>query len=204
MSSMNKRHVHHFWTKFRLIKPRYFLILALVSGLVCVVALRGNNKHMASLRSDVYSADKSGEGVDAALKDLQSYVTSHMNTNLASGNTSVYPPIQLQYTYDRLVTAQGKKLQQANATLYTAAQHHCEALDPVDFSGHNRVPCIEAYVSSHGEKPLAAIPAALYEFNFISPRWSPDLAGWTLLITIVSTALTVITFFADRWFKTTI
>jgi hypothetical protein len=185
---MNKRRLHHLWTKVRWIKPWHFAALALLSAVVCVAALRANNQHMADLRNNVYSADKAGKDVQAPLKELQAYVTSHMNTSLSSG-TSVYPPIQLKYTYERLT-----KTQQATpgSALYNEAQKHCEALNPVDFSGRNRVPCITAYVKSHTPAKAAAAPDALYKFDFVSPRWSPDLAGWSLLATVLFALLAVL------------
>jgi hypothetical protein len=155
---------------------------------------------MIKLRNAVYAADKSDGNTQAALQALQGYVTAHMNTNLSAGPDPVYPPVQLKYTYDRLIQAQSNSLAQTNTQLYTAAQHYCEQQDPVDFSGHNRVPCIEQYVQSHGAT-LPAIPDALYKFDFISPAWSPDLAGWSLLLAILSFLLFVATFAADRWFK---
>ena len=167
------------------ISPLYFLVLAAVFGVVCVVALRSNNEHMASLRNAVYQADKNGGNVQQALDNLQAYVTAHMNTNLDSGIGSVYPPIQLEYTYLRLVKAENQNAYAANAGLYTAAQNYCQKLDPYDFSGHNRVPCIEQYVTSHGSS-VPQVPPALYEFDFMSPSWSPDLAGLTLLATVFS------------------
>ena len=172
--------------KTRWIKPWYFLILAIVSGVVCVFALRANNQHMIKLRDAVYKADKQNTDIQKPLKALQAYVTTHMNTNLSTGSTSVYPPIQLMYTYDRLVQAQKQQLQQQNASLYTEAQNYCEALNHTDFSGHNRVPCIEQYVETHGGKSAAAIPEALYEFSFASPVWSPDLAGWAMVLAALS------------------
>jgi hypothetical protein len=155
---------------------------------------------MAKLRGQVYTADENNGDVQAALANLQSYVTAHMNTNLSGGPNAVYPPIQLKYTYDRLVQAESQDASDANETLYTAAQSYCQQLDPVDFSGHNRVPCIEQYVETHGAQ-LATVPAALYEFDFISPVWSPDLAGWSLVVTVLSGLLFIISFVADRWFK---
>ncbi len=80
---------------------------------------------MVRLRTAVYTADKNNADVVKPLKALQAYVTSHMNTNLSTGNTSVYPPIQLQHTYDRLVKAQEQ--QQNNTDLYSQAQAYCEA-----------------------------------------------------------------------------
>lgn len=197
---MNKRHLHHFWTRFRVLKPWYFLVLAAITGTVFIFAMRNNYTHMAKLRQAVYDADKSGQGVDAALNDLRHYVYAHMNTNLATKD-GVYPPIQLQYTYERLVQAQGDQAAASNTQLYTQAQHYCEALDSVDFSGHNRVPCIESYVSSHSTAAGANVPDSLYKFNFASPRWSPDLAGWTEAATLLLILTAAGLYILQRWFK---
>lgn len=197
---MTKRHVHHFWRTFCAISPWYFLVLTLVSGAVCVVALRGNNQHMVKLRTTVYQTDQDGGDVVKTLNSLRLYVYAHMNTNLSNGSDSVYPPIQLKYTYDRLVKAESDRVAAANSQVYTDAQHYCEAQDPVDFSGHNRVPCIESYVGAHGTKPMQ-IPDGLYKFDFVSPTWSPDLAGWSLLVTIASGVTFIFVLIAQRWFK---
>lgn len=200
---MDKRYLHHLWTRVRWIKPWYFLILTLISGMICVFALRSNNQHMIRLRAAVYAADKNDTGVQKPLQALQAYVTTHMNTDLNAGNTSVYPPIQLKYTYDRLVKDQNRRLEQANAGLYSQAQAHCEALNSVDFSGHNRVPCIEQYVQQHGNdgRPAPAIPDALYKFSFMSPAWSPDSAGWSMALAVLSGLLFVLTFAGRRWIR---
>lgn len=199
---MNKRRLHHTWTRLRLIKPWYFLAVAVISTVVCVFALRANNQHMVMLRNGVYKADQNDTDVEGALKRLQTYVTSHMNTNLSTG-TSVYPPIQLKYTYERLLQARQSQLAQTNTQLYTEAQHYCEQQNPVDFSGHNRVPCIEQYVSSRAPDnvQLSAIPPALYQFSFATPSWSPDLAGWSLLAAALSWLLFVVMLLAGLWFR---
>jgi hypothetical protein len=186
---MNKRHIHHFWTKIRRLKPWYFLVLAIVSAVICVFALRGNNKHMSNLRDAVYVADKNNTDVQQPLKALQAYVTTHMNTNLDAKN-GVYPPIQLEHTYKRLQAAQQEQFAKGS-DLYTEAQHYCEQQNSTDFSGRNRVPCIEQYVQSHTTAELPSIPEALYKFAFVSPRWSPDLAGWSLVVTVLSLLLFV-------------
>jgi len=183
--SMDRRDLRYLWKRLRPIKPWYFLAIALVSGVICVIALRQNNLHMAALRQQVYDADKNNGQVVNALQNLQAYVTTHMNTNLSTGPNAPYPPIQLQYTYERAVEAAGNAASSANAQVYTDAQHYCEQLDPTDFSGHNRVPCVQQYIQNHGIT-LPVISDSLYKFAFLSPSWSPDLAGWTLLITIVS------------------
>jgi hypothetical protein len=167
-----------------------------------VFALRANNQHMIKLRDAVYSADKNNTDVVKPLKALQAYVTSHMNTNLSAGN-SVYPPIQLKYTYDRLVQAQSQQSGQSNTEIYSQAQTYCEALNNTDFSGHNRVPCIEQYVQTHGgtSQPQQAIPDALYKFSFVTPAWSPDLAGWSMIVAALSGFLFVVSFAVNRWIR---
>lgn len=170
--------------KLKQFKPWYFLALAIVSGVVCIFALRSNNLHMVALRDDVYQADKNNGDVESALKRLQSYVYGHMNTDLAAGPNAVHPPIQLKYTYDRLVQARDEKAQASNSKIYTNAQNYCQAKIPTGFSGRYRLSCVKQYVDSHGVK-VQPIPQNLYEFDFVSPKWSPDLAGWTLVASII-------------------
>jgi hypothetical protein len=199
---MNKRKLHHIWTKLRLIRPWYVLILLLLSAGVSIYALRQNNITMINLRNDVYQADKNNTDVEQALQNLQADVVSHMNTSLTTGNSSVYPPIQLSYTYERLIQASQAQSQTVNTQIYTNAQTYCQQLNPVDFSGHNRVPCIEPYVQSHGIS-VPNIPPNLYEFDFISPTWSPDLAGWALVASTVLLLLFVGLVIVRKWLSET-
>lgn len=159
----------------QLLKKPYFIILVLcvASSLVCLVSLRHNNTTMAGLRNKVYSADKDNGNVELALYNLRTYVYAHMNTNLSSG-TSIKPPIQLQYTYQRLQD-RAKPLVN-NPQLYVDANNYCK--------NQASASCVADYVSDHGGVAAKTIPVALYEFDFISPSWSPDLAGWSLVSTI--------------------
>ncbi len=186
---MDKRQAHYYWTKLRDLRLRYLAAVVVAGMLVTILALRHNNEHMLSLKNAVYAADKQGGDTQKALQNLQIYVVSHMNTSLSSG-TNIYPPIQLKYTYDRLVQAESEQLASTNSKLYNDAQQYCEAQNSSDFSGRNRVPCIQQYVKDHGQ-PLKTIPDSLYKFDFVSPIWSPDLAGWSLFVTAILTALLV-------------
>lgn len=164
---------------------------------------------MVKLRSAVYTADRNGVGVQKALNDLQAYVTAHMNTDLSTGNNSVYPPIQLKYTYQRLLQAKEKSAvaAQSNTQLYTEAQNYCHAKIPHGFGGGYRVACVEQYVESHGgtvAPSTISVPTALYEFSFVSPSWSPDLAGWSLVVTLLSGVLFIVTFIARWWIRRTV
>ena len=181
---MDKKSLHHYWTKLRPIKPWYFAVLAIMSGIICIFALRANNEHMIVLRDAVYTADKNDGNVEQALQNLRTYVYGHMNTDLAAGPNAVHPPIQLKYTYDRLVQIASEQVEKANSNLYTDAQTYCQALIPTGFSGRYREGCINEYVTTHGAS-AQTVPKNLYEFDFVSPKWSPDLAGWSLVATIL-------------------
>lgn len=166
--------------------PRYvFIALFVLSSLVTVYALRHNNLTMVKLRDAVYEADKNGGDVETALNNLRQHVHSHMNTNLSSGNNAIKPPIQLKYTYERLAAEAEKQVN--NEALYTEAANYCQSRIPasVSVSGRGRVACVQDYILSHGGKAAPSIPTALYQFDFVSPTWSPDFAGWSLVVTLI-------------------
>jgi hypothetical protein len=182
---MDKRFAHHLTKKTRSLKLWYLLVLALVFGVLAVFGMRSNYAHMVSLRDQVYAADKAGVGVDEALQNLRNFVGHHMNTQLSSGDTSVYPPVQLKYTYDRLVRAKSQQTSDYNAQIYTKAQKYCEAKIPNYVIGKYRVQCIQQYVSSHNVEQISIDPS-LYKFDFYSPRWSPDVAGLSMVLAVLS------------------
>lgn len=177
---MNKRSLHHLVVRLRPVKSWYFFAAFVFFALTAVASLRHNYATMVNLRNDVYAADKNNADVVGALNKLRSHVNNHMNTNLAADN-GIYPPIHLTHTYERLKKAEQDKVNDSNAKVYTEAQQHCENVFPGSFSGGPRVPCIEQYVKEHGAT-VKGIPDALYKFSFASPRWSPDLAGWSMVL----------------------
>jgi hypothetical protein len=197
---MDKKRLHHTWTYIRMVKVWHLLVLFLVSTTICVVSLRSNNLTMVQLRDEVYTADQADGDVEGALQRLRAFVYGHMNTQLASDDTAVYPPIQLKYTYERLKQAEQDRVKQVNEQVYTDAQNYCERLYPGSFSGGPRVPCIESYVAERGVKEHA-IPDALYKFDFVSPTWSPDMAGFSLLASIFFACLLVLRLIAGRFAK---
>lgn len=186
------------WAKVRAISSWYFVIGLLIFGITTIVALRHNNLTALKLRDHVYQVDKGNGDVEAALRQLREYVYGHMNTNLSSGPNAIKPPIQLKYRYDRLVAAEKARVNAANAKVYTDAQNYCEQAVPQGLSGRGRVPCIQDYVTTHGVKEQA-IPDALYKFDFASPIWSPDLAGWSLLLAAIFSLLLVVRLSLEYW-----
>lgn len=177
---MNKKSAHHTLVQLRRFQVKYLVLAAVVFGAIAVVALRHNNQRMAQLRQAVFTADERNGDVETALENLRGYVSAHMNTSLTSASNGVYPPIQLKYTYNRLVQAAGNQTS-ADSSVYAQAQKACEAQIPTGFSGRYRLDCIEQYVEAHGGAPVSSIPDSLYKFDFLSPTWSPDTAGISLL-----------------------
>lgn len=178
-----------------------YLSLFIVASITCIIALRHNNQTMIKLRSDVYSADQANTNIEGALDKLRAYVYAHMNTNLSSGGNTIKPPIQLKYTYERLVTA--AQAAANNSGLYTDAENYCQAQIPasVSVSGRGRIDCVQNYILSHGGTAPATIPAGLYEFDFANPSWSPDLAGWSLVATGALGLATAGSFLYQRYRK---
>jgi len=196
---MAKKHAHSVWAKIKRFNPWYLLILSLISGLVCVYALRQNNLTMVKLRDQVFATDKANGDVETALRNLREFIYAHMNTDLDTNN-SVKPPIQLKYRYDRLVQAEKQRVDKANSQVYTDAQHYCEQFISHVVFGGAHIPCVQNYITTHGVKEQP-IPDGLYKFDFVSPSWSPDLAGWSLLLTIVLFLLFIVRLGLEKWVK---
>lgn len=193
---MDKKRLHHLWTKLRPLNHWYFLALFLVFGLIFIFSYRQNNLTALGLRDEVLKVDKENGDVEAELRKLRAYTHGHMNAGLSGGVTNIYPPIQLKYRYERLVEAEKNRVATANAPVIKAAQDYCSKQPP----RQTRTPCTEEYVDINGVK-VQAIPDGLYKFDFASPIWSPDLAGWSLLASIIFMLLFIVRFSLERWFR---
>lgn len=198
---MDKKSLKHLWKKLHTVRPWYFLIAAVVFGVIGVYSLRQNNLTMIRLRDKVYQADKDNTNIEGSLRTLREYVYAHMNTDLTTGNTGIYPPIQLKYSYDRAIAALSSP-DDANNKIYTQAQAECEKQFPHGLSGSGRIPCIQDYIASHGIQSASVLPpASLYTFDFVSPRWSPDLAGLSLLAAAIFALLFIIRIASEIWLR---
>lgn len=173
----------------RLVKKiAVFGMLTIVSGALFVFGLVQNGNGAVERYEVLIAVDQAGGDVEGALNELRSYIYSHMNSEIGGPN-GIYPPIQLSGTYDRLVAAEEKRVEQTNDDLYSEAQSFCEVNGSQGFSGSNRLDCINAYVDENGAK-AAPIDESFYKYDFVAPRWSADLAGFSLLFFAVFAFLT--------------
>lgn len=198
---INKKKLHRLLVKLRPINYWYFLIGFLVFGVLGLQAFRQNNLKMIELREAVFQADEQNGDVETALRQLREHVHAHMNTALTSGDTAIYPPIQLKHHYERLLAAETDRVSQANGNIYTDAQADCERRFPGGFSGSNRLPCIEEYLVSHGGVKAQPVPKELYQFDFVAAKWSFDRAGWSFILCGLFGLLFVLRFTLDLWLR---
>lgn len=161
--------------------------------------LRQNNLQALKLRDAVLTSDKNNGSTEEDLRNLRIYVYSHMNTNLASGHNAIRPPIQLKYRYQRLVDAQNAQVQAKNAVVMDMAKKSCQVLVGTDVHD-GRSACINNYMVLHGAK-AQPIPDSLYKFDFISPLWSTDAAGWSLLLATLFLVLFISGFAMEKWLR---
>ena len=140
---------------------------------------------MVERRTAVVDADNSNNTskIQDTLFELQRYVTAHMNTDMGKG-------IYLEATYKRDVqTAYDKASNDnnPNGNIYKKAQEVCAPR----FTGYSNayLQCtigeLNKYPASDNLISSINLPQPnSYLHAFISPLWSPDFAGWSVLICI--------------------
>ena len=174
---MGNRKLNFWWERFRTITLVALITVWLLSGLLALYTLRQNNLTMLRKREAVFTADQSGVGLEETLRELQIYVTGHMNTRLPKlGDEKA---VQLKYTYERLVAAEEARTSSERVRITNEATAICEASLP-SVVLTQRAACVQNYIAA---RPVAErnIPEELYSFDFVSPVWSPDVAGWLVV-----------------------
>lgn len=195
---MKSKLLHQWNSQLKHFSVWYLVGLAVFFSLLSIYALRQNNLTSIRLRNEVYRVDQANGDIESALKELRVHIHGHMMSGLSTDG-GAYPPIQLKYHYERLVAAQKKAASSTTGPVYTAAQAECEKRFPAGLSGSGRIPCIEQYVAAHQPAAAAAIPDALYKFDFAAPVWSPDVAGISLVLAAVFWLLLFVRVVVTRW-----
>lgn len=171
-------------------KIAIFGAAAATTAALSVYGLVQNGNGAVARYNALVAVDQAGGDVGQALNDLRGFIYSHMNAEIGGPN-GIYPPIQLNGTYQRLVAAEEQRVADANDELYAEAQDYCEQFGSQGFSGGSRVECINSYVDEHGAK-VQSIDESFYKYDFVAPRWSPDLAGFSLILCALFTGLTLV------------
>lgn len=199
---VNKRHLHHVWRKLQPINSWLLLGLTIISAVIFIYSYRQNNLKMIELRDKVFAADEANGDIEGALRNLREHVYSHMNTTLVNPS-GIRPPIQLTHRYDRLVQQEQKRVDSHNKKVRDQAEPYCLRQVPPGPPGslQRRAKCVQQYISTNSISAKNEIPKEFYQFDFVSPRWSPDLAGWSMLATMFFGLLFMVRFLLERWLK---
>lgn len=175
------------------VKTWQLIILLIIVGFVAATFLRLNSIGMVQRREAVINADKQGDQEDTVsrLYDLQRYVAAHMNTDLGRG-------VFLEESYNRDSQSWQENQYGAgnpNGNIYKKAQEVCAP----KFSSYSRA-YLQCTTNELAKYPATADPATdtsrprqeAYIHSFASPAWSPDFAGWSVLVFGVILTLIVI------------
>jgi hypothetical protein len=180
---VDKKHVRQRIKGLQQLKTWQLVVLLILAGFIAATFLRLNNIGMAERRAAVITADENGdqEVLVQRLSALQRYVTTHMNTDLGRG-------VYLEASYNRDLTLWQTKQYgdgNPNGNIYQKAQEVCAP----QFSGYSTA-YLQCTTSELAKYPAANNPAdgsnkppqETYIHNFASPVWSPDFAGWSLVV----------------------
>lgn len=175
------------------VKTWQLIILLIIVGFVAATFLRLNNIGMIQRREAVIHADSQGdqEKIVTKLYDLQRYVAAHMNTDLGKG-------VYLEQSYSRDVQAWQQTQYgdtNPNGNIYKKAQEVCAPR----FSHYSNA-YLQCTTNELAKYPSALDPASdtskprqeAYIHAFSSPLWSPDFAGWSVLVCGVILLLIII------------
>ena len=168
------------------VKTWQLLILLLLALFVAATFLRLNNIGMVQRRDAVLTADKKGDEAITIqrLSELQRYVSGHMNTDLGKG-------VFLQSSYDRAVKAADNSAgsdNNPNGNIYKKAQDVCAP----QFTRYSTaylqctITQLQKYPAANNLISSANLPNPnTYLHGYVSPVWSPDFAGWSVLLCVV-------------------
>jgi hypothetical protein len=175
------------------VKTWQLLILLILALFISATFLRLNNIGMVERRNAVISADETGtqEDIIKRLYDLQQYVSSHMNTDMGKG-------VYLEGSYKRdsqKVLDAAASQQNENGNIYKKAQEVCAP----KFSSYSAA-YLQCTTSELAKYPAATdlisaakLPTAdTYLHDFVSPVWSPDFAGWSIVVCAVLALMIVV------------
>jgi hypothetical protein len=185
----DKRRVKKTIKNIQRVKTWQLVVLLLLAGLMAATFLRLNNVGMVERRTAVLHADEAGDKIALFnnLYALQRYVSEHMNTDPGR--------IALQHQYERDAEAARDKAERtASDKGDNAYQKASKICDPQAIAQGWHWPdprylgCINKELKKFPDSQVAAIELPnvnLYYHSFYSPAWSPDFAGWSLVVCAV-------------------
>ncbi len=189
----DKRQLRHTINSLQQVKTWQLLILLILAIFVAATFLRLNNIGMLQRRDAVITADQNSDEATIVqrLSELQRYVSDHMNTDLGKG-------VFLQTTYNNAVKAADNLASSdsnPNGNIYKKAQDVCAP----QFTRYSTayLQCtigqLQTYPAASNLIAQAHLPNPnAYLHDYVSPVWSPDFAGWSVVVCLVLALMIII------------
>jgi hypothetical protein len=190
----DKRQVRRSIKQLQHVKTWQLLVLLILCAFVAATFLRLNSVGMKERRDAVLAADKAGdkEAIKARLYELQRYSATHMNADVG--------PVYLENQYKRdsqaAITAASSD-GDSNGNIYKKAQDVCAPR----FTHYSTayLQCTVDYLNQYSpaNQPASTVPlpkADAYRYSFAAPLWSPDFAGFSVLICLLIALMIVARF----------
>lgn len=170
------------------------VLLLLLMIFIAATFLRLNNIGMVQRRDAVISADKQGDQtvIRNRLIELSGYVSSHMNTDL----NEVYLAEQYERDKADLVKRTVNQQTQIDKEVINAK---VDAICKPQYQGYSQgyVQCFAREYSKFapGQNPISSIKmpdTERYRHVYAAPLWSPDFAGFSVLVCVLITLVIVL------------
>jgi hypothetical protein len=181
----DKRRVHKNIKRLQRVKTWQLIVVLIIMAFVAATFLRLNNIGMVQRRDAVLAADKAGDetAIQSRLYDLQRYVFSHVNASTG--------PFYLEYQYRRDVQKAvdaASNDDNPNGNINVKAEAVCRPQFEVWSQAY--VQCfteeLSKYPPSSNPSDTVTLPKVdLYRHEYDAPLWSPDFAGWSILVCAV-------------------
>lgn len=178
--------------RLKRIKTWQLIVIFVLMLVLSATFLRLNNIGMIERRDAVIAADKTGDSfsIQNRIYDLQEYSSSRMNASTG--------PVYLTEQYKRDTEAlveQRRSEANSGETIFSIADDICKQR----FAGYSQayVQCVANEIAAMPDSVTTTeditLPSpSLYRYNFASPDWSPDFAGFSVLVTTVIGLIIVI------------
>lgn len=170
------------------IKTWQLVLLLLLMVFITATFLRLNNIGMIQRREAVLSADKNSTDptiIQTRLYDLQRYVASHMNADMGT----IYLEGQYKRDSQKAIDAASDD-SNPNGNVFRRAQEIC-APRYANLGGYSQayqqcvVSELESFSPAGNPQSSVTLPKAdQYRYSYATPVWSPDFAGFSVLICI--------------------
>lgn len=177
------------------IKTWQLVVLLIMASFVAATFLRLNNVGMIERREAVFAADREGDKELAAkrLYALQRYVSSHMNADPGRIALDNIYNIDNQKKNDEAAQAAASS---SSNNVVAQIRQYCDTIGRqqgwrwLNSASPQYLECINSEWEKYPPAPdiqagFEPIPTGPYYHSFVSPIWSPDFAGWSVLACLV-------------------